>query len=182
MKAYWYSCLPRLCRSQVANVSLFSVRFDEESFAKNPDQRLPHSYEPERPVSIDELHKLGVLYWSVPTDDWEPEINRIAKERDYRNRDRLNVNKEGLGDQYEEKLKMFFNELVSIFSHPLPKFDLAARTGTYMKTKKSATSSEAEVISTSAVSPEKMSSLSSSHSSPRLRNSFRQLDPHPCGT
>jgi 1,2-dihydroxy-3-keto-5-methylthiopentene dioxygenase len=94
-------------------LSLFSIRFDEESFAKNPDQRLPHSYQPERPASIDELKKLGVLYWSIPTDKWEPDIDRVAKERDYKNRDRLNVSKEGLGDQYEEKLKTFFSELVS---------------------------------------------------------------------
>lgn len=87
-------------------------RFNEESYTKNPDQRLPHTYEPERPVSLDELKKLGLAYWSIPTDNWEPKIDEIAKDRDYRNRDRLNVTKEGLGDQYDAKLKMFFNEYV----------------------------------------------------------------------
>ena len=94
-------------------------RFDEESFVKEPDQRLPHSYEPERPVSIDELEKLGLHYWSIPTDDWEPGVDRIARERDYKNRDRLNCTKEGLGDQYEAKLKTFFSEFVSFRHAPI---------------------------------------------------------------
>lgn len=85
-------------------------RFNEESYVKTPDQRLPHSYEPGRPVSVDELEKLGVLYWSIPTENWEPEINKVAEKRGYKNRDRLSVTKEGLGDQYDAKLKMFFNE------------------------------------------------------------------------
>ena len=64
-------------------------------------------------MSIEELKKLGVLYWSIPTSNWEPDIDRVAEERDYKNRDRLNVTKEGLGDQYEAKLKSFFSEFVS---------------------------------------------------------------------
>lgn len=69
-------------------------------------------------MSVDELKKLGLLCWSIPTDNWEPEVDRIAQDREYKNRDRLNVTKEGLGDQYEAKLKMFFNELVP----PLPSY------------------------------------------------------------
>ncbi|KAF8301437.1 Acireductone dioxygenase [Clavulina sp. PMI_390] len=84
--------------------------FNEDSYAKNPDQRLPHTYEPNRPVSVDELKKLGLHYWQIPTENWEPQIDAVAAEREYKNRDRLNVTKEGLGDQYESKLKMFFNE------------------------------------------------------------------------
>lgn len=85
-------------------------RFNDESYAENPDQRLPHTYSPERPVSEEDLKKLGVLHWSIPVENWEPQIDAVAKERDYKNRDNLNVTREGLGDQYEGKLKMFFAE------------------------------------------------------------------------
>jgi len=84
--------------------------FNEDSYASNPDQTLPHQHTPNKPVSLPELETLGLLYWSIPTDNWEPEINEVAKARQYKNRDRLNVTREGLGDLYESKLKMFFEE------------------------------------------------------------------------
>lgn len=34
----------------------------------------------------------------------------MAAERSYKNRDVINVSEEGLGDQYEAKLKIFFTE------------------------------------------------------------------------
>jgi 1,2-dihydroxy-3-keto-5-methylthiopentene dioxygenase len=37
-------------------------------------------------------------------------IDLIAKERSYKNRDIINVSKAGLGDQYEAKIKIFFEE------------------------------------------------------------------------
>jgi hypothetical protein len=37
-----------------------------------------------------------------------------AKERSYKNRDEINVSKEGLGDLYETKLKGFFRLVVPI--------------------------------------------------------------------
>ncbi|KAF8301438.1 Acireductone dioxygenase [Clavulina sp. PMI_390] len=84
--------------------------FNEVSYAQNPDQRLPHMFEPDRPVSLEDLKKLGLLYWHVPTEDWEPQINIIAKERDYKSRDRISTTKEGFGDNYDSMLKMFFEE------------------------------------------------------------------------
>jgi len=79
------------------------------------DQRLPH--ESERSVDDADLHKLGVLHWTVPLNQkapggWESEIDRIAKQQGYKNRDTINCTKEGLGDQYETKLKSFFEECV----------------------------------------------------------------------
>jgi 1,2-dihydroxy-3-keto-5-methylthiopentene dioxygenase len=79
------------------------------------DQRLPH--ESERSVDIAELRKIGVLYWTVPLNQetpggWESEIDRIAEQQGYKNRDTINVTKEGLGDLYETKLKSFFEECV----------------------------------------------------------------------
>ncbi|KAG8997332.1 1,2-dihydroxy-3-keto-5-methylthiopentene dioxygenase [Tulasnella sp. 427] len=74
------------------------------------DQRLPHDYDPSRPVDVDTLNKIGVLYWRVPVEDYRSQIDAIAAERDYKNRDTINVTKEGLGDQYEAKIKSFFEE------------------------------------------------------------------------
>jgi 1,2-dihydroxy-3-keto-5-methylthiopentene dioxygenase len=82
------------------------------------DQRLPH--ESGRSVDIADLDKIGVLHWTVPLNQetpggWEPEINRIAEQQGYKNRDTINVTKEGLGDLYEAKLKSFFEECVTPF-------------------------------------------------------------------
>ena len=72
------------------------------------DQRLLH--DSGRDVSEATLRSVGVLHWSIPVENWEKEINEVAKERDYKNRDTINVTKEGLGDLYESKIKMFFEE------------------------------------------------------------------------
>ncbi|KAF9564788.1 ARD-domain-containing protein [Agrocybe pediades] len=74
------------------------------------DQRLPHDYVPSRPVSKETLDKINVKYWSVPVEGYEPKIDAIAKERGYKNRDMINVSKEGMGEIYEEKIKTFFEE------------------------------------------------------------------------
>jgi 1,2-dihydroxy-3-keto-5-methylthiopentene dioxygenase len=73
---------------------------------------LAHTFSPDRPVTLETLRFLGVLYWSISPQNWEPEIDRIAAERVYKNRDVINVTKEGLGDLYEAKLKTFFEEWV----------------------------------------------------------------------
>lgn len=44
----------------------------------------------------------------------EDEVERIAKERNYKNRDEIRVSKEGLGDAYESKIASFFQQA----SHP----------------------------------------------------------------
>jgi len=62
------------------------------------DQRLPHDYVPSRPVSDETLSKLNVKYWGVPVEGYEPKIDAIAKERGYKNRDMINVSKEGMGE------------------------------------------------------------------------------------
>jgi 1,2-dihydroxy-3-keto-5-methylthiopentene dioxygenase len=62
------------------------------------DQRLPHDYVPSRPVSDEILGQLGVKYWHIPVEGYEPKIDAIAAERSYQNRDTINVSKEGMGD------------------------------------------------------------------------------------
>jgi len=80
MHAYWYDNLPG-------------------------DQRLPH--DSGKTVSVDALSKLGVLYYNISELS---AVDELARERSYKNRDVITVSPEKMGDVYEEKVKMFFNE------------------------------------------------------------------------
>ncbi|KAJ6076754.1 hypothetical protein N7499_008735 [Penicillium canescens] len=80
MKAYWYDNVPG-------------------------DQREPH--DSGRAVSEEKLASLGVLYKHCPTI---ADVDTIAQERGYRNRDQVCVSPEAMGDVYEDKVKMFFAE------------------------------------------------------------------------
>ena len=53
------------------------------------------------------LSNLGVIYQHVTSDD---EVNALAKERNYKNRDEITVSPEKMGAIYEEKVKSFFHE------------------------------------------------------------------------
>ncbi|OCH87112.1 1,2-dihydroxy-3-keto-5-methylthiopentene dioxygenase [Obba rivulosa] len=75
------------------------------------DQPLPH--DSTRPVSEETLTALGVLYTRVPVDAegrWEDRVNDIATERAYCNHDVMSISKEGLGDEFEATMKMFYEE------------------------------------------------------------------------
>ncbi|GBE77316.1 1,2-dihydroxy-3-keto-5-methylthiopentene dioxygenase 1 [Sparassis crispa] len=75
------------------------------------DQRLLH--DSGRPATDEILSNIGVLHWHVPLDaagEWENEINAIAAERDYKNRDIVVVNKEAMGAEFETKTKAFYHE------------------------------------------------------------------------
>ncbi|KAJ7823396.1 Acireductone dioxygenase ARD family [Mycena olivaceomarginata] len=74
------------------------------------DQRLPHDYVPSRAVEPEKLASLNVLFWRIPVEGYEDAVNQVAKERGYKNRDTINVSKEGMGDIYEEKIRGFFEE------------------------------------------------------------------------
>ncbi|KAH7104522.1 1,2-dihydroxy-3-keto-5-methylthiopentene dioxygenase [Auriculariales sp. MPI-PUGE-AT-0066] len=69
------------------------------------DQRLAH--DSGREVTAEQLQKIGVLYWYHDNLDG---VNEIARQREYKNRDEINVTKAGLGDVYEAKIKGFFEE------------------------------------------------------------------------
>ncbi|KAK6080719.1 ARD/ARD' family protein [Seiridium cupressi] len=69
------------------------------------DQRLPH--DSGRDLSPSELEHLGVLYYHLPQVE---NVNKLAAERDYKNRDEITVSPEKMGDIYEEKVKSFFHE------------------------------------------------------------------------
>jgi 1,2-dihydroxy-3-keto-5-methylthiopentene dioxygenase len=62
------------------------------------DQRLPHDCFPSRPVSLETLQRIKVTHWHIPVENHEHEVEIIAKQRGYKNRDTINVTKEGLGD------------------------------------------------------------------------------------
>ncbi|KAF5322341.1 hypothetical protein D9619_002202 [Psilocybe cf. subviscida] len=74
------------------------------------DQRRPHDYVPSRPVSREILEKLNVKYWTIPVEGHAPKIDALALEQGYKNRDMINVSREGLGEIYEQKMKTFFEE------------------------------------------------------------------------
>lgn len=53
------------------------------------------------------LAKLGVVYHRYSE---ESDVDKLARERHYKNRDVITISPEKMGDNYEEKVKMFFNE------------------------------------------------------------------------
>lgn len=76
--------------------------FDDDATG---DQRLPH--DSGRPVSLEQLSKVGVLYYKIGD---EAEVDRLAQERSYKNRDTIVVSPQSMGDVYESKVKSFFDE------------------------------------------------------------------------
>ncbi|KXN84951.1 1,2-dihydroxy-3-keto-5-methylthiopentene dioxygenase 1, partial [Leucoagaricus sp. SymC.cos] len=80
------------------------------------DQRLPHDYNPSQPVSDETLRSINVRYWQIPVEGHEDKINQIAKERNYKNKDTINVSKAAMGDIYEEKIKTFFEDVPTLTS------------------------------------------------------------------
>ncbi|KAK0481756.1 ARD/ARD' family-domain-containing protein [Armillaria novae-zelandiae] len=72
------------------------------------DQRLPHNSA--SPVSLDTLKSMNVLYMNIPVDGYEERLATVAKEGDYKNHDIISISKEGLGDQYNAKIKAFYEE------------------------------------------------------------------------
>src|SRR5204863_188265 len=72
---------------------------------KKGDQRLPHDSGSE--VAADELNRLGVLYFRIGSVEG---VDELASSRGYRNRDEITVSPSTMGDAYEAKVKMFFDE------------------------------------------------------------------------
>ena len=98
MRAYWYDDAEvRLFRRLILQIT--------DSDASQGDQRLPHDSGSPLPASY--LSKLGVLYHHCPSIDG---VNEIASARSYKNRDEITVSPTAMGDVYEEKVRMFFNE------------------------------------------------------------------------
>ncbi|KAK4242595.1 Acireductone dioxygenase ARD family [Achaetomium macrosporum] len=69
------------------------------------DQRLPH--DSGATLSESDLSSLGVLYYRISDLSG---VDALAAERGYKNRDEITVSPEKMGDAYEAKVKMFFDE------------------------------------------------------------------------
>eukprot|EP00026_Physarum_polycephalum_P008924 Phypoly_transcript_09031.p1 GENE.Phypoly_transcript_09031~~Phypoly_transcript_09031.p1 ORF type:complete len:170 (+),score=23.97 Phypoly_transcript_09031:72-581(+) len=73
-----------------------------------------HSYyiDTKAEVTPEQLNAIGVLQWQLNADTYEQDgkLAQVRKERDYKNHDVITISKAILGDAYEGKLKMFFEE------------------------------------------------------------------------
>ncbi|KAL7910465.1 hypothetical protein GGI35DRAFT_469203 [Trichoderma velutinum] len=69
------------------------------------DQRLAH-YSGQI-VDLDGIKELGVLYYHFSEIE---DVNKLAVERGYKNRDEITVSPEKMGDVYDDKVKNFFAE------------------------------------------------------------------------
>lgn len=79
-------------------------------------------------------------------------VRYSAKDRVYRNRDEINVSKEGLGDLYETKLKGFFSCVLLLFKKVDGRADSSSMAeSTFTRTRRSATSRRVRATSTSEV-------------------------------
>ncbi|CEJ02444.1 Putative 1,2-dihydroxy-3-keto-5-methylthiopentene dioxygenase [Rhizopus microsporus] len=79
--------------------------YDDKS---NADQRAPHDTGIKK--TQDDLAKIGILYWRIDGPDSLDRLDEIAKRRDYKHRDTVEVSPSAFGSLYEEKLKQFFSE------------------------------------------------------------------------
>ncbi|RKP11145.1 1,2-dihydroxy-3-keto-5-methylthiopentene dioxygenase 3 [Thamnocephalis sphaerospora] len=73
------------------------------------DPREEHSFSPPRPVSEEDLKRVGVLYWSLGGEDRLERLEDVCRERSYKNRDEVVIAPDRLPG-YDEKLKIFFTE------------------------------------------------------------------------
>lgn len=73
------------------------------------DQRAPHRQEPNVPVSLEELEKIGVLYWKLSGNPDDEELIKIRDERGYNYTDNITCSPSKLPD-YDTKIKNFFEE------------------------------------------------------------------------
>ena len=75
------------------------------------DCRLPHKFCKED-LSPDYVSSLGVLFYSFPVglSESADKVNDLATSRKYVNRGEITISPEALGQQYEAKMKAFYNE------------------------------------------------------------------------
>ncbi|KAJ1973570.1 1,2-dihydroxy-3-keto-5-methylthiopentene dioxygenase, partial [Dimargaris xerosporica] len=73
------------------------------------DPRQPHECTPSVAVSEAELKQIGVLYWHCSGPQAIDQVNAIAQDRHYQNRDEITITPEKLPN-YEARIKQFFQE------------------------------------------------------------------------
>nr|CAG8619100.1 13634_t:CDS:2 [Entrophospora candida]CAG8629742.1 11047_t:CDS:2 [Entrophospora candida] len=69
------------------------------------DPKEPHEKNPLTIVTPEELAHAGVSYLRIEGEDFLDKIEKISEERRYKN-----LSKEALGDMYDNKMKIFFEE------------------------------------------------------------------------
>lgn len=72
------------------------------------DHRAPHHRNPPQYISLEDLQKIGVLYYKVPVDD-TVQLDKIRQDRNYTYEDIVECSREKLHN-YDEQLKNFFRE------------------------------------------------------------------------
>jgi 1,2-dihydroxy-3-keto-5-methylthiopentene dioxygenase len=66
-----------------------------------------------REVDPEVLKAMGVLYWSIPVDaedKWQEEIDKVAQEREYKNRDVIESSRATMGEKYDGAMAMVWKE------------------------------------------------------------------------
>lgn len=98
----------RLGRVSPGSLDMVQAWYMDES---EQDPQLPHRAEPSRPVDLQQLSQLGVLYWKLDADKYEndPELEKIRKDRNYSWMDIITICRDKLPN-FEEKIKMFYEE------------------------------------------------------------------------
>lgn len=96
MKAYYYD---------ETVVSLMLSASCHLLSAQQGDQR--ESHDSGYAVGLESLAKLGILYDCCPSIS---SVNVVAARRCYRNKDEIIISPEKMGPEYEDKVKLFFNE------------------------------------------------------------------------
>ena len=77
------------------------------------DQRLPHIASDAPAVDDATLKAIGLLHWSIPIDamgQWEKEIDKVAREREYKNRDIVESSRALMGQEFEQKMAVVWKE------------------------------------------------------------------------
>lgn len=78
---------------------------------RDGEPTLPH--DSGNPVHLDVLQAVGVLYWSIPVDAegrWLEEINKVARKREYKNRDVVESSRSTLGKGYDDAMAVVWKE------------------------------------------------------------------------
>ena len=96
---------PRNNKIDSGGVFCESIHSPKNEHNPQGDQRLPH--DSGKRVAVDDLSRLGVLYYHIPDVEG---VDELAAERGYKNRDEITVSPEKMGAVYEDKVKMFFAE------------------------------------------------------------------------
>ncbi|CAE7545758.1 unnamed protein product [Symbiodinium sp. KB8] len=73
------------------------------------DQRLEHRQSPNKPATLEDLERIGVLYWKLSGDADDEQLKKLREERGYNYTDVITCCPAKL-ENYDQKIKSFFEE------------------------------------------------------------------------